>query len=90
MSRSPTDPNDRNERDAGSSPGPFKGAAPGGYGLIGIGFEFAVSVIAFGAMGWGLDRRWNTSPWLLLVGLALGFSGGLYLLIKSGRQAFKD
>ena len=46
------------------------------YALIGAIFLFA-------AIGYGLDRWWGTSPWLLLAGLALGMVVGFYELIKA-------
>ncbi|MBI1950335.1 MAG: AtpZ/AtpI family protein [Acidobacteria bacterium] len=33
-------------------------------------------VVAFGAIGYWLDRRFGTKPWLLLAGLILGMIGG--------------
>lgn len=36
--------------------------------LTGLGLEF----VACAVLGWWLDRRWNTTPWLTLAGIALG------------------
>jgi len=33
-------------------------------------------MLAFGALGWWLDGRFGTKPWLLLAGLILGMIGG--------------
>src|SRR5207245_108619 len=38
----------------------------------GLGLQFAASLSLFGAIGWWLDRRLSTAPWLLIVGLFLG------------------
>lgn len=50
------------------------------YGAVGI--QLALSVVAGWFLGNYLDREWETSPWLGLTGLALGFVGGLYNLIR--------
>lgn len=58
--------------------------------LAGIGFEFIAAVLMFGGLGWWLDSKWATSPWLLIVGIGLGFAVGLWLMIKAARRTFKD
>jgi F0F1-type ATP synthase assembly protein I len=35
-----------------------------------------------GWLGWWLDEKLGTSPWLLLVGIFLGASGGFYSLVR--------
>ena len=60
------------------------------FALAGLGMEFAIAVGLFALGGWALDRRWQSSPWLLVVGIVIGFAVGLYMLIKAGKQAFKD
>ncbi len=75
--------------------GPCPGGSPGGpprgqgsqgpgdlwrYGSIGI--EFAAAIVLCVLLGWWLDNRWHTAPWLTLAGLALGFSAGLYRMIR--------
>jgi ATP synthase protein I len=60
----------------------------GKYAGLGIEFITAVGVgIALGAL---LDRWLGTLPWFLIVGAALGFFTGLYLMIKVARQVFRD
>lgn len=58
--------------------------------LAGIGLEFLTTIGVMGALGWYLDRRWNTFPWLMVAGIAIGFAAGLMIMIRSARQAFKD
>jgi F0F1-type ATP synthase assembly protein I len=60
------------------------------YRLVGIGFEFACTIGAMSLLGWYLDRKWHTSPWLLVTGVAIGFAAGLWMLVRSAGQAFKD
>ncbi|HXE51856.1 MAG TPA: AtpZ/AtpI family protein [Tepidisphaeraceae bacterium] len=88
-----SEPDEPGESEGAGSPrgdlGP-PGSAPAAWGLIGIGFEFLATICVMGAIGWYLDRRWNTFPWLLIAGCAVGFAGGLMMMIRAARQAFKD
>jgi F0F1-type ATP synthase assembly protein I len=54
------------------------------YKWAGVGFEFAGVVGLFFYFGYLADQRWGHPPWGLLIGGAIGFTGGLYLLIKEG------
>lgn len=60
------------------------------WGMAGMGLEFVATVGAMGLLGWYLDRRWLTSPWLLVAGVVVGFAAGLMTLIRTARKAFKD
>ena len=64
--------------------------AAGGFGLVGIGFEFLATICLLGAAGWWADRRWNTFPWLMIAGGAVGFAAGLTMIVRAGKSAFKD
>jgi hypothetical protein len=44
------------------------------YGQVGT--MLVAPMVAFGAIGYWLDRRFGTKPWLLLAGLILGMIGG--------------
>lgn len=48
----------------------------------GLGVQFAAVVGLFALAGRWLDGRLDTSPWLLLAGVFLGFGLGLYSMIK--------
>jgi len=37
-----------------------------------LGIEVAVATLLGGFLGWWLDGRWQTKPWLMLGGLVLG------------------
>ncbi len=50
------------------------------YGTAGI--QLAVSVVAGLMLGNYADGKLGTAPWLLIVGLALGFAGGLVNLVR--------
>lgn len=38
-------------------------------------------------VGWWLDQRFKTTPWLTLLGVALGFSSGLWELLKLAKDS---
>ncbi len=46
------------------------------------GTQLAVSVLLGLYAGYWLDGRWGTSPWLTLLGAALGLAAGLYSFLK--------
>ncbi|MDO8528143.1 MAG: AtpZ/AtpI family protein [Deltaproteobacteria bacterium] len=52
----------------------------GVYGAVG--FQLSIAVVAGWFLGNYFDQRWNTSPWLALLGLISGFIGGFVNLIR--------
>ncbi|MFO0616937.1 MAG: AtpZ/AtpI family protein [Polyangiaceae bacterium] len=59
----------------------YRGLA--GFGTIGL--EIALSIGLMGLLGWWLDKRWNTSPVLLLVGLGLGIVVAVKAVVRVTR-----
>lgn len=53
-----------------------------GWELAGLGVQFAALVLGGLAVGGWLDARWGTGPWLQLLGVAVGFAGGLAMLAR--------
>jgi len=51
-------------------------------GWFGLGIEFCAVVGLFCYIGYKLDEKFNTSPWLLLTGFFIGFTGMMYIIIK--------
>jgi len=49
--------------------------------------ELLVGVGVGGFIGWMLDRWLGTSPWLLVLFVALGFSAGLLNVIRAAQKA---
>ena len=47
-----------------------------------IGFQVAIPT----GIGFWLDTRWNTSPWMVLVGAGLGFAIGTLEFIRLARE----
>ena len=56
----------------------------------GVGLEFAGAVAGFTLVGYWIDRHYGSQPWGLLIGLVLGFVGGLYNLVKESLQATRE
>ena len=59
------------------------------YSLAGVGFEFIAAVLFCGGVGWFLDRKFASSPWLTISGAGLGFAVGLWLMVKAANRSFK-
>ena len=51
-----------------------------------LGLEFALAELAGGAVGLWLDKKWETSPWLFLLGVGLGFVLGMYMIIRGAQS----
>ena len=51
--------------------------------LLGIGIQLTVTILAFAALGWWLDQKFETQPWLLLAGLLFGATGGMISFIRT-------
>jgi F0F1-type ATP synthase assembly protein I len=49
----------------------------------GLGLQFALTLIAFALAGWWLDAKLGSSPWLLLLGVLLGATGGFVALVRA-------
>ena len=45
-------------------------------------YQFVLTILALAGLGWWLDRKLGTDPWLLFAGLALGFTAGIYHLTR--------
>jgi F0F1-type ATP synthase assembly protein I len=44
--------------------------------------QFTLTIGVFGAIGWWLDGKLGTDPWLLIVFIFLGFFGGLVSMVS--------
>jgi len=47
-----------------------------------MGVQFAATIGVFGFLGYWLDAKWGTSPWLLIAFIFLGFFGGLISMVS--------
>jgi F0F1-type ATP synthase assembly protein I len=59
------------------------------HAMAGIGIEFVVAVGLLTAIGWWLDSKWQTAPWLLITGCALGFAVGLFQMVRTANKMMK-
>jgi ATP synthase protein I len=50
--------------------------------FLGVGVQFAASIVFFLFLGQWLDRRLGTDPWLLLLGVFVGAGAGFYSLYR--------
>lgn len=55
--------------------------------MAGMGFELAAAVAGFTFLGLWIDRKYDSSPWGLLVCAAIGVVGGLYNFVRAARLA---
>ena len=51
--------------------------------FIGLGFAFLLSLGVLATVGFFVDKLLGTLPLFLLVGLGLGFAGGLYYVYQA-------
>lgn len=58
--------------------------------LSSIGFELVAAVAVFILVGYWWDRHFETQPWGLIVGAALGLIGGMYNLIRQSLLASRE
>lgn len=49
---------------------------------LGLGLEMGLTVAGMTWLGFYLDQRWGTAPWLLLTGGLLGAASALALMIR--------
>lgn len=54
---------------------------------LAMGGQLTLSMVGFGGLGYYLDSRYGTAPWLLLVGLLFGAAGGMVKLIRTAMGA---
>jgi F0F1-type ATP synthase assembly protein I len=58
--------------------------------LSGLGVELAAAVGGGTLFGYWWDRHFDTAPWGMVVGGAVGVVGGLYNLIRQSLRAIKE
>ena len=52
--------------------------------------ELVAAVMVGGAIGYGLDRWLNTTPWLFLLFFVLGFAAGVLNVVRAYERMQKD
>jgi F0F1-type ATP synthase assembly protein I len=56
----------------------------------GLGLQFALTFLAMGGVGWWLDRKLGTEPWLMVLGIFVGAAGAFISLIHRVPAAGKQ
>ena len=51
--------------------------------FLGLGMQLAVAVLLFFLVGWWVDSRYDTGPYGMLVGSAVGITGGMIKFIRT-------
>jgi F0F1-type ATP synthase assembly protein I len=54
-----------------------------------LGIQLAAAVVFFFFIGWWLDTRMGTSPTFELIGLLVGFAGGMIKFFRSAAEMSK-
>ena len=54
------------------------------------GFDLAIVVCGFTAVGWWLDRKYGWAPWGVLTGALLGIVGGLTNFLREARAVMRS
>ena len=73
------------DRERGNPPPPFgarSDESTAGAAYLGLGLQFGLAIILFMFVGMWLDRRLCTSPWLLIIGVFTGATGGFYSIYR--------
>jgi ATP synthase protein I len=60
----------------------------GRYGALGL--EMAISVVIGMGIGWYLDKRLGTAPWLMVLWIGFGFAAGVRSLYRAGIRAQRE
>jgi F0F1-type ATP synthase assembly protein I len=55
--------------------------------FAGVGLEFLLAMLLPGALGYWLDGKFDSRPWLMLLGGAFGFAVGLYRMLDTVKRS---
>ncbi len=58
--------------------------------MAGAAMELGIAIAGLALVGWWLDSKFTTTPWLMMTGLAMGLIGGTYNIWKMSRKYFGD
>jgi ATP synthase protein I len=53
--------------------------------LSAAGLQFTASIAGAALIGWYLDERFDTQPWLLLIMVLVGIAGGFLMFMRTLR-----
>lgn len=52
-----------------------------------LGLEFGVAILIGVGLGYWADSKWDTGPWLMLLGFAFGLTAAMKDFMKAVRKA---
>ena len=52
------------------------------------GAELGMTVAVLTLIGWWLDSKWNSSPWMLITGAFIGATGSMYKMWRLNQRWF--
>ncbi len=55
-----------------------------------LGLEFAVAEILGAGLGFWLDKKYQSSPWLLVAGAVVGFMLGMYIVWRRAKDMERE
>ena len=55
-----------------------------------LGIEFASMILGLGLVGYYIDKKLNSSPLFLIIGMFLGFISGIYRLYRISKIISKN
>jgi ATP synthase protein I len=58
------------------------GLTPQAGDMMGVGLQFAASILLFLFVGMWLDKRLGTGPWLLILGVFVGGAAGFWSMYR--------
>ncbi len=50
--------------------------------FAGVGLQFALTIVVFAFAGIWLDKRFGTSPWLVILGVFIGAAAGFFSIYR--------
>ncbi len=56
---------------------------------VGLGIEFAATLVGGCLAGVWVDRHHATAPWGVVIGATIGFAGGFYKFLRSSLRALR-
>ena len=87
MTSQPTEPEPRRPASPAGKAGERRKPSP--LIFLSAGTEFTAVCAAMSLLGWWLDKKAETAPLLMIIGLAMGLIGGTYKLYKTGQRFFR-
>ena len=54
-----------------------------------VGFSFVLAIVLGAWLGWVLDKRLGTTPWLFFLGFAMGLAAGVLNVYRTSSKFLK-